>query len=399
MNDYINKFYNNPTEITDKEKVIKIIHHYKTQILENNYFLYIANNEIVVKLFILFLYYYDLNLVKGKKNHCAIDYEFSTDRERKVALMQINFPGSNQNYLWIIDPKKYDKKKIGIINNLLLLNDKIYKVLHGSESLDIPYMYNILFDNNKSKIIKFTNKLIDTRFLCEYVRKSLGEEGRCSIYDAFLYFGTINKEKYDYLQKVNDKMGPIQYVNWEIEKLSDYHIKYAMYDVLNLVTLVYDIFEKILDHTPTYARTYYYIIKIIRFVILERKNVTDVLEFSKRTVNEMNNYIVDHNNDKSTLLDIYNNIIENCVLYENDDKIYVNFIETVSYIKGTFNFLLKYITFYVLSNKYKVYKNKNELMDNEINIGQLYAKINDINFKSLVKLLKIFEKYVENYKL
>jgi hypothetical protein len=134
-------------------------------------------------------------------------------------------------------------------------------------------------------------------------------------------------------------------------------------------------------------------------VILERKNVTDVLEFSKRTVNEMNNYIVDHNNDKSTLLDIYNNIIENCVLYENDDKIYVNFIETVSYIKGTFNFLLKYITFYVLSNKYKVYKNKNELMDNEINIGQLYAKINDINFKSLVKLLKIFEKYVENYKL
>jgi len=401
---YINNFYNNPTEITDTELVINTIHHYKKKLLENNYMLYIAENDTIVKLFVLFLFYYG-TLVKeykmhnqnsNKKIHCAIDYEFSTDKVRQVALMQINFSVNNHNYLWIIDPKKYDDSKIDIINNILLLNENIYKVLHGSESLDIPYMYDVLFKGDKQKIFQFTKKLVDTRFLCEYVRKSLGVEGKCSIYDAMLYFNTIDKNKYDELEKINNQMMPIQDVNWEINKMSSLHISYALHDVLRLITLIEDIYKKILTGTPLYVRTYYYIIKILRFVILERKNVTNVLEFVKNIVNPMNNYIVTINNNKNTLIEKFNQIMEECILEEGNDKIYVNHIESINYVRGTFNFLFKYVVFYVLNNKYKVYKNKSDLMKEKIDIDKLYGELDLIGFNKITNLLKIFEKYVDD---
>jgi hypothetical protein len=397
--DFINNFYNNPTEIVDTESVIHIIHHYKKQLLENNYMLYIAENDVTIKLFILFLFYYKLlikeyKLNNSKKINCGIDYEFNTDKVRQVALMQINFTVGDHKYLWILDPKKYSDEKIKIINDILLLNEDVYKVLHGSESLDIPYMYDTLFGGNKEKILQFTKRLIDTRFLCEYVRKSLGIEGKCSIYDAMLYFGTINKAKFDELEEINKQMMPIQDVNWEINKMSSLHIKYALYDVLQLVTLSEDIFKKILVETPEYVRTYYYIMKILRFVILERKNVTNVLEYVKNVVNPINNYIVMEK--KHTLIEVYNGIIKNCILNEANDKIYINHIESINYVRGTFNFLLKYVVFYVASIKYKVYKNKTDVMEDKIDINKLYNELNEIGFGKIRDLLIIFEKYVND---
>lgn len=399
MDDIIINFYNEPKSIINKEETVKIIHYYKKELLEDNYMLYIADTDVITKLFIMFLFYYNLllddNKNTNKKFHCGIDYEFNTIKVRQIALMQMNFTINNQKYLWIIDPKKYDKKKTDIINDLLLLNDKVYKVLHGSESLDIPYMYDILFESDKDKILKFTKKLIDTRFLCEYVRKSTGITGKCSIYDALLYFGTITQEKYDELILMNEAMGPIQDVMWEINKMGSFHIKYALYDVLKLVLLLEDIYKKILETTPSYIRTYYYINKIIRFVILERKKVTNILEFVKGVVNPMNNYIVEINNKKSTLIDLFNKITENCIVKEDNDDIYISFIESISYVKGTFNFLLKYVVFYVISKKYKIYKNKNDLMENEIKIKLLYEELENIGFERIIKLLKIFEEYIK----
>ncbi len=36
-------------------------------------------------------------------------------------------------------------------------------------SLDIPYMYNVMFNGDKDTILKFTNNVIDTRFLCDSI--------------------------------------------------------------------------------------------------------------------------------------------------------------------------------------------------------------------------------------
>jgi len=392
---FINDFYENPKNISDDDLpyIEKILDTYKREIVEDKYILFVGDNDNINKLFILFLFYnsHVVNNESSKKHHCGLDFEFNAG---KVALMQLNFG----KYIWVLDPKNYDKNKIEIINKKLLLNNKIYKVLHGADSLDLPYMFLELFGNDKSKILRFMKRFIDTRFLCEYVRSSKMEEGKCSIYDAMLYFGTITKEKYDELEKINETMGPIQDVMWSIKKLSSFHIKYAFYDVLHLLTFLNDIYKKIIKETPELVRSYYYVLQLIRFVILERKGVTGVLEISKAVVNPMNNYIIKTKSGNVTLINTYNNLMEKfSVNDESDNKkgvVDFNFIEKLNYVKGTFSFLLKYTLYYICTKKYKVYKNKNEIMTEQVTLDKLYGELEKIKMYKIVKLLKLYENEV-----
>lgn len=396
--EFIINFYNHPKDIDDKDidKIEKILDHYKREIVDDKYILLVASDDIISKLFILFLYYYDQTLKPDKENkhHCGLDFEFGVnDNIREVALMQLNF----EKYLWVVDPKKYDLEKRDIINDKLFFNNKVYKVLHGSDALDLPYMYDTLFDNDQEKILKFMKKFIDTRFLCEYVRSSLNEEGKCSIYDSMLYFGTIDQTKYDELMKINEAMGPIWDVQWDIKKMSTVHLKYAFYDVLQLIDCLKDIYKKITNDTPDYIRTYYYIIEIIRFVIMERKGATKVLELAKSVVNPINNYLVKSREGNITLIQKFNKVMENEIILKDDKgDIYVNFIDKLNYVKGAFVFLLKYILYYVCSKKYQVYKNKNEIMKDNINIDDLYNEIEKIKMYKLLKFLKLYESNIKN---
>lgn len=382
METIINNFYNNPKNITNKEETIEIIHNYKKQLLENKYLLYITNNDIIHKLFIMFLFYYDMlvnEVDNNNKIHCGIDFEFN---DNIIALMQINFAVNNYRYIWIVDPTYYDKDKINIISDKIFLNDRVYKVLHGGESLDIPYIYKYLLHNDKNKILQFTKKLIDTRFLCEYVRISVLIKGKCSIYDAMIYFGTINKLTYDDLVNNNDNMGPVYKIKWDINNLDDSIIKYTLNDVLNLNVLVNDIFRRILDVTPTYVRTYYYIMKIVRFVILERQGVSDIVEFVKNKVGKLNNNMTMFNGKSMMYYNIYNMVIDNCVVNDGDDIVYISFIGENDYIRKYYNMLLRYVVYCELGN--------------ELVIEDLYDELDKYGFGKIVGLLKLFGAYVKS---
>ncbi len=113
-----------------------------------------------------------------------------------------------------------------------MINSSIYKILHGPESLDLPYIFTQMLQNRKQHIIKFVRKMYDTRFLCEYFKYSVEADNKCSIYVALRYFGVISDEKLKYLNDTNDSMGPIQNVNWNINTLNSYSTRYALYDVL-----------------------------------------------------------------------------------------------------------------------------------------------------------------------
>lgn len=389
---FINNFYDYPKKLSNEDynKIPEILDTYKRELVDNKYILLVTDKDIIYKLFILFLYYYDetigdeLSKDKTKKFHVGIDFEFNM---REVALMQLNFG----KYLWIIDPKFYDEPKKEIINEKLFWNHKVYKVFHGADSLDIPYLFTKVFDDNKEHIMDFMNKYIDTRFLCEYVRNSKKEDGKCSIYDAMLYMGTIDQKKYNELIENSEAMGPIQDVMWDIKKLSSLHIKYAFYDVLHLLDFMVDIYTKINKETPEYTRSYYYIIELIRFAILERKNITDVLEYTKQVINPMNNYFVQTKTSNKTLIDIYNDFTKDLIIHDNEDKINVNFIESVNYIKGILSFLLKYILYGVIRKKHIVHMNKKDKMKEMVNINELYNRLETIQMRKIIKLLKLFE--------
>jgi len=386
---YIIDFYNSPKKITqDKYKLIEdLLNNYKRELVEDKYILLVASSDTHIKLFILFLYYYTSTIKnnKGNKNyHIGIDLEFNAGL---VALMQLNFG----KYLWIIDPRKYEKDKLNIIAKKIFTNTKIYKILHGADALDIPYIFSSILNNDEQKILKFMKRFIDSRFLCEYVRMSLGEEGKCSIYDAMLYFGTITKKKYDELMNISEAMGPIQDVMWDIKKLSSFHIKYAFYDVLHLIDFLKDIYKIIIEKTPQYVRTYYYTFEIIRFAILERKGVTKVLEIVKNIINPLNNYLIKTRSGNQTLIKIYTDLMENFIIKEEKGIIDLNFIDKLNYVRGTWSFLLKFIVYYLCSRKFKVYKTKTELMTERMDLDMLYNEIEKIKMYKILKLLKLFE--------
>lgn len=365
MNDIITNFYNNPSITSLPNNMQLILNHYKHSIIEHDHLLFLTNTGITTKLFIPFLFYYEtlINQYYDPKNkiHCGIDFEFT---KNNISLMQINFTISpSHKYIWIIDPRLYTKTDIQILNTKLLLNPKVYKILHGSESMDIPYIYTTLLQNDKKQILQFTSKFIDTRFLCEYVRESLNITGKCSIYDALLYFNTINQNQNQNLNTIHNSMGPIHHVSWSLHHIKDNTLKYAYYDVLYLNDLPKDIFKKILTNTPQYTRTYYYILKIIRFVMLERKKVTPILDFIKT-----NNKPLPQN---------YNSFISDCILNDNNEKIYVSFIISNDYIK-IFNNVLKYTT------------STNDL-------DPLYTLLEKNNFNKITTLLKLFKQSYTQY--
>ena len=92
-----------------------------------------------------------------------------------------------------------------------------------------------------------------------------------------------------------------------------------------------DIYNKIQKETPKYSRCYYYIIELIRFAIVERKNVTDVLDFTKEVVNPMNNYYI---NTKATLIEIYNEFSKDLIIKDTNDKKNGNYPLTTRNIFG-----------------------------------------------------------------
>ena len=107
------------------------------------------------------------------------------------------------------------------------MNKFIKKILHGSDSLDIPYMYNQLLDKDPEKIISFTKTMIDTRFLCEYYKltKSDPSNNKCSIYDeesdrsAIYYFNVISEKQQEKLSDVLKSMPPPHDIVWNIHKM------------------------------------------------------------------------------------------------------------------------------------------------------------------------------------
>jgi len=413
----IDTFIQDPkTIVKDINTVKDLLLRYTHSKIENDTVLFTCNDIEMTKLFIIFLEFIlsvasdgihandpanEKEKAKIKsKIFAAIDYEFN---QGKIALMQIAI----DRYIWLINPNIYvnDKNIMNTINKLLFTNKKVYKVFHGSDSLDLPYVYNDVLYGDRDMIVKFTNKLVDTRFLCEYVRSSFDETGKCSIYDAMLYFKTIDQAKYDSLQQINKIMGPSQDVLWNLDSMSSYHIKYAYNDVLYLTQLFKDIYGKIHEN-PKYENTYKYIIQVIRLVILERKSVTDISVNSKQIVNTMNNYMIKfgHTTANTTMLAYYNITTAGLVLSDpgdnkatgdNTQTIDMDFIESINYIKGALSIMLKHIFYFVVSKKYDIYVNKTEKFNIKIDIDDLMDNIENINMYRIVKLFELYRNHIE----
>lgn len=318
----------------------------------------------------------------NEKHYIGIDFEFNkvTKMSKEVALMQINLENDfDKGFIFIVNPNLLNKKNIDLLISLLT-NKYMIKILHGAESLDIPYLFN-QFLITEENINYFCNNFYDTKYLCDYYHLSNNITSSCSIYNLLLEFNIINQNKLNELNKNEESMGPIYLIEIDINKMDTFLLKYALYDVIYLPSLL----KKILINDDY--------INVLPSIVIDiykwRQGLNKRLDELQIIINKMNIYFI---KNKSIVLlkdihDMYSNLFNH-----NIDK-----FKKINYFKNYFELFEKLIIYHLLTIHFKVYINKNiytkPILHKYIHIinSNLFLKdiFNDFNQSVFNDILKI----------
>lgn len=388
INEYYKKIINKKYDELDKiNDVINDFTH--TTIVEDNhkYSIIKVYNDLSMKLFICYIVFYN-NYSKQKNDFdkiIGLDYEFD---KGKIALHQLSFyPDSEKNVIFLVDPVFIT----GVNKKLLVKHvyiSKCIKIVHGSDSLDIPYIYDGLLGKNRKLFLKFVRYMYDTRFMCE-MNKILNNVGniKCSLYDAMLFFKTISNEKYNELDNINKKMGPIYNVVWDVIALDGLNLKYALYDVLFLRKFVYDIINRSSNGKILSA------VKLMpyleRFIYVEKQD-SKIISYVKGIIDKINNFELQINGSKKRLIDLFNSSVTQIEITKSG--VTLDDIMKISYFKGTLVYLFKFVLYSVLFDKYDIYESRQVIYNGDCDRMVLYEMLKKDKFKVIYKLLKGFEK-------
>lgn len=323
----------------------------------------------------------------NEKHYIGLDYEFNkvSKTSRDVALMQMNLENnSDQAYIFVLYPPTLSQReKNNDILIKLLTNRNMIKILHGSESLDIPYLFDQLLID-KDHINNFCYNLYDTKFLCDYYHLTNNSDGKCSIYNLLIDNKIITNDKVKDLELIEEKMGPIYLIHIDIHKLNNNVLKYSLYDVLFLIELI----KKFINIDIVYSK----IIPDVTVAIHKyKRNVESIFLELEENMNRMNLYFIKENNNRILLQDIWSMYY----FYSSDKKFYLDKIKEIHYFKKFFDILTKFITYSILINckELIIYKKNNEKYINNIDFNKYYGWLN--NYKYLFNIIDEFRNEIQ----
>ena len=327
-----------------------------------------------------FILLYCLESLFNKYFYIGIDFEFTLRRNQ---LAQLNFEHSNvlTSIIMLVKPTEFDPILLETFVDLILCNQHIKKILHGSDSLDLPFVYSELLSKEPKKIIKFTKTMIDTRFLCEYYKLNKSEiyDNKCSIYDvdpsrsALFYFKVITETQQKNLSDLIESLPPPNDIKWDTYKLPKSQILYAQYDVLFLKHFYYKIINiATKDEDSDVQKKNIMILyqniltELTQFVYLENNGITFLRDKCKEEVDVVNNYFIKKKGEIIKMVDINNQISVGLVTnYVDIDKII-----KVNHFKKTVLTIIKRIIYGHISQKCHVFKDKNTVW-----VDKLYNRI------------------------
>lgn len=297
------------------------------------------------------------NKFNKQKHFIGIDFEYNRVRknERDVALMQINLENdSNDAHIFVLYPPELTKNNNNTLIELIT-HPLIYKILHGGESLDIPYMFSQLLIK-QNLIDKFCHNFYDTRFLCEYYHIENNINYRCSIYFPLLEHNIISQNKFHELENVEKNIEknlgkPLYNIHIDIHKLDFEIFNYSLYDVVFLPQLV----RKFINMNDAYTK---YVPQITSMINKYKRNPSDLFNDLEKQINTINQYFIYENNKPITLNDIWE--IYNATIYH---KYFSNIIQ-ITYFKKFIELLLKFIVYQNLFNNFTIYINKKNIAKN-----------------------------------
>ena len=358
----------------------------------------ILDNITKIKLFVIYcvLYHYDshsYSISNNKNSYIGIDFEFNT---AKIALCQIAFfTKRTSKFIFIFNPTELDNVQTELFIKYTLISKFIIKLVHGSDSLDIPYIFQELFANNYNYIYDFVKNIIDMRFICEYIKIiTMSENKKCNIYDALLYFSVIDTAKYDYLmnchKSINENKNNEQL--WNVHNMNNEKIIYTLYDVIYLLSFYKQLRKYAKKTNRQLYITFNYIILFTRLIFLDKWNIIDLSQIIKKNTDPLNNYIVHYNKNNTTMINIFNSIIEKLFINLNGVNIYLKYFLGINYFKSTIVLIMKQLIYYILATNYNVFMNKNDLFTGDINYKFILNILNDNKFNKLSKFIKLFYK-------
>lgn len=342
--------------------------------------------ESYIQFFYLDTYFIHNVKLNQKHNYVNIDFEFNG---KSVALMQLNFLGYNNGYIFITNPNNFSSYLMKLFLELILQNTLIKKIMHGSESLDMRYIYETLCSSDNKIYKSIMISMYDTRFVCEYSKnteqyinkKSI--EAKCSLYTALLDFNVINNEQHKKFLNLYDEMGPIQDIAWSVTNLGKAQLKYAYYDVVYLRYL----YRNILNYSDNkYVKNGLTIIpEFFRLICLEKKGATDIINNAKLQCDPINNYLIKKLN--VTMLNHFNDSFEEIKL----PNIIPYTFTLITYFKKSCVVLFKKVVYFSITKKYKIYKDKNTEFKNNITMEDTYSGLDKLGYYRILQLLQNIE--------
>ena len=327
-----------------------------------------------------------LNSTKSKYRVIGFDLEFNTPPgskgQRQIAIFQISFYLSGYNLTIFFNPKLVTEQTNQLVHKLLTLKH-IMKIGHGTDSLDIPAIYEYL--GSDEKILAFTTNLYDTRFLCEFENSITGTK-LCNIYHLLEKFDVVTQTQLNWLKTNESALGAFWNKQIDIGNLSDEFRDYSMYDALYL--------KKLLGKMKEYFKTNKWNFKLVI-------QTTQLVFLIKRDVIKLNNitYLnLSYLNNKTKLYDLfylqYNEFITQ--LDTNELGIF-----SIGYFKNQLIKILIYGFYYlVVSTGIRVNKSSNSIVDFD-DINQLKNSWDELRkylvlFKSINKIINKFLKFAKH---
>lgn len=331
------------------------------------------------------------------KHYLGIDFEFNKigKGDRDVALMQINLESddSTDGYIIVLYPPELPIFDLKMLINLVT-EPKIIKILHGADSLDIPYMFNQLL-KTKDLIDGFCSNFYDTKLLCDYMHYSEKKQGRCSIYHLLTENNIITQEKFDELENIENLTGPIYLINIDIHTMTNDVFKYSLYDVLYLPELIKKyvakgiVYDKIIPQITCLINKYKRNIEV-EFINLEK------------IINSLNICYIHDANSMISLHEIWE-----CYYYFiSDSGKYLDNLKEIPNFKHFFEIITKMIIYSHVLKLFKVHKSKKETihlsddyfsqyffwLSNYPNIHLIFNEYSDLILSDFEKIIHFFKK-------
>lgn len=283
---------------------------------------------------------------------CVLDFEFNSKR---IATMQLNIELEEESepFIFVVDPTLFQSYRFV---TALLTNPRLTKVLHGGDSLDLPYLQSIM---TKRQMAAFLGQLVDTRFICAFV------DDRCKIYNMLLDRNIITQRTLDMLEDNEEKMGKIYNIQIDIRKLSPNLLRYAVYDVLFLGYLL-DEYRSL----PLFAEWRAF----VQHTYMEKRGVIDVAPFEEAVAR----WNIARLQTGVSLFETYSHWWEH--LASEDFREYVQGLVRNGFVKRLIFRIIRFMFYRQLASKMTVYESLREERVLEQTLPDLEATYAGLNF-------------------